>query len=154
MSITKYTNFEQIDSRKENKGNFLLKDDLLIVSKTEIEEAEVTLQKIKELIEVELGWMQPGRGYGAVGRGVPPSRYIKEDGVLNSPPPNALPPLFGLSEYDGISLEAIKKIIEAEYLADGSNAEKVLAKIKQYLETSVSIGSSYAGQFGDSKKKR
>jgi hypothetical protein len=40
MSITKYTNFEQIDSRKENKGNFLLKDDLLIVSKTEIEEAD------------------------------------------------------------------------------------------------------------------
>jgi len=40
MSITKYTNFEQIDSRKENKGDFLLKDDLLIVSKTEIEEAD------------------------------------------------------------------------------------------------------------------
>lgn len=40
MSITKYTNFEQIDSRKENKGNFLLKDDLFIVSKTEIEEAD------------------------------------------------------------------------------------------------------------------
>ena len=40
MSITKYTNFEQIDSRKENKGEFLLKDDLLIVSKTEIEEAD------------------------------------------------------------------------------------------------------------------
>jgi hypothetical protein len=40
MSITKYTNFEQIDSRKENKGNFLLKDDLIIVSKTEIEEAD------------------------------------------------------------------------------------------------------------------
>jgi hypothetical protein len=40
MSITKYTNFEQIDSRKENKGNFLLKDDLIIVSKTEIEDAD------------------------------------------------------------------------------------------------------------------
>jgi hypothetical protein len=40
MSITKYTNFEEIDSRKENKGNFLLKDDLFIVSKTEIEEAD------------------------------------------------------------------------------------------------------------------
>jgi hypothetical protein len=40
MSITKYTNFEQIDSRKENKGDFLLKDDLFIVSKTEIEEAD------------------------------------------------------------------------------------------------------------------
>jgi hypothetical protein len=40
MSITKYTNFEQIDARKENKGDFLLKDDLLIVSKTEIEEAD------------------------------------------------------------------------------------------------------------------
>ena len=108
---------------------------------TEIEAAEVTLQKIKELIEVELGWMQPGRGYGAVGKGVPPSRYIKEDGILNTPPPNALPPLFGLSEYDGISLEAIKKIIESEYLADGSNAEKVLAKIKQYLDLNSFIGS-------------
>ncbi len=40
MSITKYTNFEEIDARKENKGNFLLKDDLFIVSKTEIEEAD------------------------------------------------------------------------------------------------------------------
>jgi len=40
MSITKYTNFEQIDSRKENKGDFLLKDDLFIVSKTETEEAD------------------------------------------------------------------------------------------------------------------
>jgi hypothetical protein len=40
MSITKYTNFEEIDARKENKGNFLLKDDLFIVSKTEIEDAD------------------------------------------------------------------------------------------------------------------
>lgn len=40
MSITKYTNFEQIDARKDNTGNFLLEDDLIIVSKTEIEEAD------------------------------------------------------------------------------------------------------------------
>ena len=40
MSIKKYTNFEQIDSKVENKGQFLQKDDLFIVSKTEIEETD------------------------------------------------------------------------------------------------------------------
>lgn len=40
MSIKKYTNFEQIDSKVENKGQFLQKDDLFIVSKTEIEESD------------------------------------------------------------------------------------------------------------------
>jgi hypothetical protein len=40
MSIKKYTNFEQIDSKAENKGQFLQKDDLFIVSKTEIEETD------------------------------------------------------------------------------------------------------------------
>ena len=40
MSIKKYTNFEQINSKAENKGQFLQKDDLFIVSKTEIEETD------------------------------------------------------------------------------------------------------------------
>ena len=40
MSIKKYTNFEQIDSKVDNKGQFLQKDDLFIVSKTEIEETD------------------------------------------------------------------------------------------------------------------
>ena len=40
MSIKKYTNFEEINSKVENKGQFLQKDDLFIVSKTEIEETD------------------------------------------------------------------------------------------------------------------
>lgn len=40
MSIKKYTNFEQIDVNTDNKGKFLLADDLFIVSKNEIQETD------------------------------------------------------------------------------------------------------------------
>jgi hypothetical protein len=40
MSIKKYTNFENIDSKIDNQGNFIKKEDLFIISKNEIEKTE------------------------------------------------------------------------------------------------------------------
>jgi hypothetical protein len=40
MSIRKYTNFDSINSNSTNEGQFLLADDLFIVTKNETEEAE------------------------------------------------------------------------------------------------------------------
>ena len=40
MSIKKYTNFESINDKSQNEGQFLQMDDLFIVSKNQIEEAD------------------------------------------------------------------------------------------------------------------
>ena len=40
MAIKKYTNFDGINSNSSNEGQFLQADDLFIVSKNEIEEAD------------------------------------------------------------------------------------------------------------------
>ena len=37
MSIKKYTNFEAVNSKNENEGQFIQSDDLFIVSKSEID---------------------------------------------------------------------------------------------------------------------
>jgi hypothetical protein len=45
MSITKYTNFEGINTNTETEGKFLQSEDLFIVSKSEIEKTEFGLSK-------------------------------------------------------------------------------------------------------------
>ncbi len=40
MSITKYTNFETIDTNKSNQGEFLVGDDKFIVTKNEVEDTD------------------------------------------------------------------------------------------------------------------
>jgi hypothetical protein len=45
MSITKYTNFEGINTNSETEGKFLQAEDLFIVSKSEIEKTEFGLSK-------------------------------------------------------------------------------------------------------------
>jgi hypothetical protein len=116
------------------------------------------------------GYMQPSANENTRGLAVPPATYNRsKEGT--TPPPYALPPNWGapshgdmyanLSNYDAIALTKIAELIKAEY--NGNNYEEVLAKIKNMLEenlvwaefdTSVSVGSSYAGQFGSAPKKK
>ena len=109
------------------------------------------------------------------GLAVPPNTYGQPS--LKTMPPAGLPPNWGgpsdgdsygnlsnssfLSNYDGIWLEKITKLIEDNY--KGDNEEEVLTMLKEMLqtdlawaefETAVSVGSSYAGQFGDAEKKK
>jgi hypothetical protein len=101
------------------------------------------------------------------GLAVPPPTYGQP--ALQTPPPAGLPPNWGapsngdiyanLSNYDGIALEKLIKLIQDEY--QEGKEDELLQKIKSMLEltwaefeTSVSVGSSYAGQFGDTEKKK
>ena len=109
------------------------------------------------------------------GLAVPPNTYGQPS--LKTMPPAGLPPNWGgpsdgdsygnlsnssfLSNYDGIWLEKITKLIEDNF--KGDNEEEVLTMLKEMLqtdlawaefETAVSVGSSYAGQFGDAEKKK
>ena len=117
---------------------------------------------------VKLGYNTTGYDQQTQTRGlaVPPPTYGQP--ALQTPPPAGLPPNWGapsngdiyanLSNYDGIALEKLIKLIQDEY--EEGNEDELLEKIKSMLEltwaefeTSVSVGSSYAGQFGDTKKK-
>lgn len=120
---------------------------------------------------VELGYNTTGYDQQTQTRGlaVPPSTYGRTSQTVN-PQPFALPPNWGgpstediyanLSNYDSIWLEKIIKLIQDEY--KGDNEEEVLAAMKTMLEeltwaefeTSVSVGSSYAGQFGNAPEKK
>jgi hypothetical protein len=88
---------------------------------------------------------------------------------MTQPPPAGLPPNWGapsngdiyanLSNYDGIALEKLIKLIQDEY--QEGKEDELLEKIKSMLEltwaefnTTVSVGSSYAGQFGDTPEKK
>jgi len=127
---------------------------------------------------IQLGY-QYNTGYvqhkpSSNGLAVPPPTYGQP--ALQTPPPAGLPQNWGapsdgdsygnlspnsfLSNYDGIWLEKIVKMIQDAYT--GNNEEEVLTKLKEMLETdltwaefetAVSVGSSYAGQFGAPKKK-
>jgi len=119
--------------------------------------------------KIELGYNTTGYDQQTQTRGlaVPPPTY---GGMTEGtqPPPFALKPGFdggefsvNASNYDGIWLEKIMKLIEESYTGD--NEEEVITLLKQMLqtemgwaefETAVSIGSSYAGQFGDTKKTK
>ena len=117
---------------------------------------------------VKLGYNTTGYDQQTQTRGlaVPPPTYGQP--ALQTPPPAGLPPNWGapsngdiyanISNYDGIALEKLIKLIQDEY--EEGNEDELLEKIKSMLEltwaefeTSVSVGSSYAGQFGDTKKK-
>jgi hypothetical protein len=119
--------------------------------------------------KVELGYNTTGYNQQTQTRGlaVPPPTYGQP--ALQTPPPAGLPPNWGapsngdiyanLSNYDGIALEKLIKLIQDEY--EEGNEDELLEKIKSMLEltwaefeTSVSVGSSYAGQFGDTEKKK
>ena len=118
--------------------------------------------------KIALGYNTTGYNQQTQTRGlaVPPPTYGQP--ALQTPPPAGLPPNWGapsngdiyanLSNYDGIALEKLIKLIQDEY--EEGNEDELLEKIKSMLEltwaefeTSVSVGSSYAGQFGDTKKK-
>ena len=121
---------------------------------------------------IKLGYNTTGYDQQTQTRGlaVPPPTYNRsKEGT--TPPPFALPPNWGgpstgemyanLSNYDSIWLTKISDLIKAEY--NGNNYEEVLAKIKNMLEenlvwaefdTAVSVGSSYAGQFGNAPQKK
>ena len=118
---------------------------------------------------VKLGYNTTGYDQQTQTRGlaVPPPTYGQP--ALQTPPPAGLPPNWGapsngdiyanLSNYDGIALEKLIKLIQDEY--EEGNEDELLEKIKSMLEltwaefeTSVSVGSSYAGQFGDPKKEK
>ena len=119
--------------------------------------------------KVALGYNTTGYNQQTQTRGlaVPPPTYGQP--ALQTPPPAGLPPNWGapsngdiyanLSNYDGIALERLIKLIQDEYKE--GNEDELLEKIKSMLEltwaefeTSVSVGSSYAGQFGDAEKKK
>jgi hypothetical protein len=123
--------------------------------------------------KVELGYNTTGYDQQTQTRGlaVPPPTYGQP--ALQTPPPAGLPPNWGgpstediyanLSNYDSIWLEKITELIVNEYTGD--NEEEVLTKMKEMLEkavemtwaefeTSVSVGSSYAGQFGNAPEKK
>lgn len=119
--------------------------------------------------KVALGYNTTGYDQQTQTRGlaVPPPRYGQP--ALQTPPPAGLPPNWGapsngdiyanLSNYDGIALEKLIKLIQDEY--EEGKEDELLEKIKSLLEltwaefeTSVSVGSSYAGQFGDAEKKK
>ena len=118
---------------------------------------------------VKLGYNTTGYDQQTQTRGlaVPPPTYGQP--ALQTPPPAGLPPNWGapsngdiyanLSNYDGIALEKLIKLIQDEY--EEGKEDELIEKIKSMLEltwaefeTSVSVGSSYAGQFGDSEKKK
>lgn len=121
--------------------------------------------------KVALGYNTTGYDQQTQTRGlaVPPSTYGRTSETVN-PQPFALPPNWGgpstediyanLSNYDGIALEKLIKLIQDEY--KGDNEEEVLAKMKAMLEeltwaefeTAVSVGSSYSGQFGNAPEKK
>jgi hypothetical protein len=121
--------------------------------------------------KVALGYNTTGYDQQTQTRGlaVPPAKYGQTSQTVN-PQPFALPPNYGapsngdmyanLSNYDSIWLEKVIKLIQDEY--KGDNEEEVLAKMKTMLEeltwaefdTSVSVGSSYAGQFGNQPEKK
>ena len=119
--------------------------------------------------KIALGYNTTGYNQQTQTRGlaVPPPTYGQP--ALQTPPPAGLPPNWGapsngdiyanLSNYDGIALEKLIKLIQDEY--EEGNEDELLEKIKSMLEltwaefeTSVSVGSSYAGQFGDAEKKK
>jgi hypothetical protein len=119
--------------------------------------------------KVALGYNTTGYDQQTQTRGlaVPPPTYGQP--ALQTPPPAGLPPNWGapshgdiyanLSNYDGIALEKLIKLIQDEY--EEGKEDELLEKIKSMLEltwaefeTSVSVGSSYAGQFGDPKKEK
>ena len=118
---------------------------------------------------VKLGYNTTGYDQQTQTRGlaVPPPAYGQ--GKLETISPAGLPPNWGapsngdiyanLSNYDGIALEKLIKLIQDEY--EEGNEDELLEKIKSMLEltwaefnTAVSVGSSYAGQFGDTEKKK
>ena len=121
--------------------------------------------------KVELGYNTTGYDQQTQTRGlaVPPPTYGQPNVQTINPaglPPNWGAPSSGdiyanLSNYDGIWLEKIVGLIKENYTGD--NEEEVLTLLKQMLETemtyaeletSVSVGSSYAGQFGNAPKKK
>ena len=117
--------------------------------------------------EHNTGYRQAGPRENTRGLAVPPPTYGQP--ALQTPPPAGLPPNWGapshgdiyanLSNYDGIALEKLIKLIQDEY--QEGKEDELLEKIKSLLEltwaefeTSVSSNSSYAGQFGDAEKKK
>ena len=118
--------------------------------------------------KVALGYNTTGYNQQTQTRGLAVPPPTSGQPALQTPPPAGLPPNWGapsngdvyanLSNYDGIALEKLIKLIQDEY--EEGNEDELLEKIKSMLEltwaefeTSVSVGSSYAGQFGDTKKK-
>ena len=128
----------------------------------------VKASKIELGYEHNTGYRQAGPRENTRGLAVPPPTYGQP--ALKTPPPAGLQPNWGapsngdtyanLSTYDGIALEKIIKLIQDVY--KGDNEEEVLSKMKSMLEelvwaefdTSVSVGSSYAGQFGNAPETK
>ena len=125
---------------------------------------------IKLGYEHNTGYTQAGPRETTRGLAYPPAQYGRTSETVN-PQPFALPPNYGapstgdlysnLSNYDSIWLDKIMKLIQEQY--KGDNEEEVLQMMRDMFqtemtwaefETAVSVGSSYAGQFGDASKKK